>query len=176
VTSRNTPGAVLVDWGETLVCILGMIHSAGHHLDCVEKMYCEAGGQEHLAPAERYGVGWREFHAAYLAAASRQMARSLETGREHSFEARLADTFASLSAGKPSAAELSELVARLGQYISDEAVVVDGAQKRSRCWPGVTDSASYPTTPMPRSSRARSSASDCSGSFRGSWSLANSAG
>lgn len=112
-----------------MVCIPGMIHSAERHLGCVEKMYCEAGGQEPSVPAERYGVGWPGFRTAYLAAARGQMARSVETGREHSFEARFADTFASLGVSEPPAAELSELVIRLGRYIVDEAVVVDGAQE-----------------------------------------------
>ena len=129
VTGRNAPSAILFDWGETLVCIPGMVHSAERHLGCVEKMYCAGGGEKSSVPAERYGVGWSKFRAAYLAAAVRQMAWSAETGREHSFEDRLADAFVSLGENKPTAEELSELVKRLGDHIVAEAVAVDGAHE-----------------------------------------------
>lgn len=129
VTGRNVPAAILFDWGETLVQIPGMIHSAERHLDCVEKMYCEADGESSWVPAMRYGATWIEFRAAYLAAASRHMAWSAETRREHSFEARLADAIAGVGLSRPPAAELAELVTRLGNHIIAEAVVVDGAQE-----------------------------------------------
>lgn|SRR3990170_4292422 len=129
VTGRNVPAAILFDWGETLVHIPGMIHSAERHLGCVEKMYCEADGELSWVPARRYGAAWAEFRAAYLAAASRHMAWSAETGREHSFEARLADAFAGVGLSTPPAAELAELVTRLANHVVAEAVVVDGVQE-----------------------------------------------
>jgi HAD superfamily hydrolase (TIGR01549 family) len=128
-TGRNPSSAILFDWGETLICIPGMVHSAEHHLACVERMYCEAGDEDSSPPALRYGIHWPEFRAAYRAAAIRQMAWSAKTGREHSFEGRFADAFSSLGVSKPFASELSALVNRLGDYIVDEAVAVDGAQE-----------------------------------------------
>ncbi len=129
MTGRNTSSAILFDWGETLICIPGMIHSAEHHLACVEKMYCEAGAEASSPPARRYGIHWPEFRVAYRAAAVRQIKWSTDTGREHSFADRFADAFSSLGVSTPSALELSALVNRLGDYIVDAAVVVDGAQE-----------------------------------------------
>lgn len=128
VAGRSGPRAILFDWGETLVCIPGMIHSAERHLACVEKAYCESGG-DGAAPRERYGVGWPEFRAAYLAAATSQIARSAATRREHAFEARFVDAFASLGVRGPSAHECAELVTRLGRHIVADAAVVEGAQE-----------------------------------------------
>lgn len=128
-TGRDVPAAILFDWGETLVHIPGMIHSAERHLRCVERMYCEADGESSWVPARRYGAAWAGFRASYLTAAGRHMARSAETGREHSFEARLADAFASMGLNIPPEAELAELVARLAHHVVAEAVVVDGAQE-----------------------------------------------
>lgn len=126
---RDVPAAILFDWGETLVRIPGMIHSAERHLRCVEKMYCEADHASSFVPAGRYGAGWAEFRAAYLAAAHRHIARSAETGREHSFGDRLAAAFAGVGVDDPPETELAELVTRLAGHIVADAVMVEGAQE-----------------------------------------------
>ena len=119
--------AILFDWGETLVRVPGMIHSAERHLACVEKMYCGVNGTD--GGVERYGVAWPAFRVAYLDEVARQLARSAQSGREHSFEDRLAGAFARLRAAAPPMHELARLVERLGEHIVAEAELVDGVQE-----------------------------------------------
>jgi HAD superfamily hydrolase (TIGR01549 family) len=123
------PAAILFDWGETLVCIPGMIHSAEHHLACVEKMYCAVQGEDGMPPAERYGVEWPAFRAAYVAEVARQLAWSAETRREHTFEDRLAGALSRLGVTERPMEELAKLVACLSEHIVAEAVLIDGAQE-----------------------------------------------
>lgn len=118
---------ILFDWGETLVSVPGMIHSAERHLACVERMYCGGNGVE--CAAERYGVAWPAFREAYLQEVARQIARSTESGREHSFEDRLAGAFAQFGLESTPAHELSSLVERLGEHIVAEATLVDGVRE-----------------------------------------------
>ena len=124
-----TPPAagILFDWGETLVSVPGMIHSAERHLACVERMYCAGDGTE--CAAERYGVAWPAFREAYLQEVARQIARSAQSQREHTFEDRLAGTLAQLGVAPPSIDELSALVVRLGRHIVAEATLVDGVNE-----------------------------------------------
>lgn len=121
--------AILFDWGETLVCIPGMIYSADRHLACVEKMYCVAHGEDYAPAEQRYGVEWAAFRAAYVAEVARQLAWSAQTGREHSFEDRFAGALARLGVTGRPAAELAQLVACLCGHIVEEAVLVDGAEE-----------------------------------------------
>jgi len=127
MSATRPAAAILFDWGETLVSIPGMIHSAERHLACVERMYCAGNGTE--CAAERLGVAWPAFRAAYLHEVARQIARSAESGREHSFEDRLAGALAHLGADSPSAGELSALVGRLGEHIVADALLVDGVRE-----------------------------------------------
>lgn len=122
-----TAAGILFDWGETLVSVPGMIHSAERHLACVERMYCAGNGNE--CASERYGVAWSAFREAYLQEVARQIARSAESRREHTFEDRLAGTLAQLGVARPSVDELSALVVRLGEHIVAEATLVDGVSE-----------------------------------------------
>ncbi|HJU22050.1 MAG TPA: HAD family hydrolase [Casimicrobiaceae bacterium] len=117
---------ILFDWGETLVNVPGMIHSAERHLACVERMYCNGATK---CPAQRYGVTWPAFREAYLQEVARQIARSTESGREHSFEDRLAGTLAQLGIQRPSTGELSALVDSLGEHIVADVTLVDGVRE-----------------------------------------------
>ncbi|MGE5105212.1 MAG: HAD family hydrolase [Betaproteobacteria bacterium] len=117
---------ILFDWGETLVNVPGMIHSAERHLACVERVYCGDNGKE--CAAERYGIAWPAFRESYVEEVSRQIARSMESGREHSFGDRLAGALAKFGI-EPSMDELSVLVDRLGEHIVTEATLVDGVRE-----------------------------------------------
>jgi len=127
MAATPTAAGILFDWGETLVSVPGMIHSAERHLSCVERMYC--GGNASECAAERYGVAWPVFREAYLREVAQQIARSAESRREHSFEDRLAGTFAQLGVARPPVDELSALVVRLGEHIVAEATLVDGVRE-----------------------------------------------
>jgi HAD superfamily hydrolase (TIGR01549 family) len=126
MAARRAVGGILFDWGETLVNVPGMIHSAERHLACVERMYC--GGDATECAAERYGIAWPAFREAYLREVARQIARSIESGREHSFQDRLAGTFAQFGVERPSA-ELTALVDRLGEHLVADATLVDGVRE-----------------------------------------------
>lgn len=122
------PAAILFDWGETLISIPGMIHSAERHIACVRRLYVEQRDDGGPSLADRCGIPWEAFRRAYWDAAQGQIARSAETCREHSFEDRLAEALRRLGAPlvleEP---ELAALVSRLGQHIVDDAAAVDGA-------------------------------------------------
>jgi putative hydrolase of the HAD superfamily len=128
-SSSDAPGiaAILFDWGETLVSVPGMIHSAERHLSCVERMYCGANGAD--CASDRFGVAWPAFRDAYLAEVAHQLAHSTTSGREHSFEDRLAGALARLGLEQPPRDELSGLVDRLGEHIVADAALVDGVQE-----------------------------------------------
>jgi putative hydrolase of the HAD superfamily len=126
MAEKRPVAGILFDWGETLVNVPGMIHSAERHLACVERMYC-TGATE--CAAERYGVAWPAFREAYVAEVTRQIARSTESGREHSFEDRLAGTLAQLGIEKPPIRELSALVDSLGEHIVADVTLMDGVRE-----------------------------------------------
>ncbi len=120
--------AILFDWGETLVSIPGMIHSAERHIACLERLYSEPYEDGAIRLAQRCGIRWEIFRQAYLDAARGQMARSAQSLREHSFEDRFHDTFRLAGvADAPAGPEVAALVARFGDHIVDDASVVEGA-------------------------------------------------
>ena len=127
MAKRRPVAGILFDWGETLVNVPGMIHSPERHLACVERMYCGANATGCVA--ERYGIAWPAFRDAYLEEVARQIARSTESGREHSFEDRLAGTLAKLGIARPSENELSGLVDSLGEHIVTDVALVDGVRE-----------------------------------------------
>ena len=126
-TSATPAGAaILFDWGETLVSVPGMIHSVERHLACVEKMYRGAG--DGACAEDRFGVPWSAFREAYLAEVAHRLAHSTRSGREHSFEDRLAGALARLDVARPDPDVLSGLVDRLGEHIVADATLVDGVE------------------------------------------------
>jgi putative hydrolase of the HAD superfamily len=128
VSRQAESAAILFDWGETLVSIPGMLHSAERHMACLRRLYVERREDGGPSLADSCGVPWEAFQRTYWDAAQAQIARSAQTCREHTFEDRLADTFCRLDA--PHAlgeAELASLVVRLGHYFVDDASAVEGA-------------------------------------------------
>lgn len=120
--------AVLFDWGETLVLIPGMIHSAERHLACLEKLYFEPRAHDSFRSLQDYGIPWPEFRTAYLAATREQISRSAATRREHRFEDRFLSALRLAGLREiPQESDLSDVVARFGRYIAAEAEIIDGA-------------------------------------------------
>src|SRR5690606_12637032 len=77
---------------------------------------------------DRTGIDWPTFWDSYHAVVMRQIATTLETGREHSFEDRLALTFEAAGLGRPlSADERRELARRLGERIAAGCRPIEGA-------------------------------------------------
>jgi FMN phosphatase YigB (HAD superfamily) len=128
VSCHAESAAILFDWGETLILVPGMIHSAERHIACLQRLYferCDDGGP---SLADRCSVPWEAFRRAYWDAAQSQIARSAETCREHTFEDRLAEAFCRLNASYAfEEGELAALVVRLGHHIVDDAGAVEGA-------------------------------------------------
>jgi FMN phosphatase YigB (HAD superfamily) len=117
---------VLFDWGETLMWIPGMIHDPDRHLACVERIYAAA-----IAPhldAGRAGLPVAAFIENYLLACRRQIARSKETRREHSFADRFALAFelAEVKA-KPAPESFRRIADALGHEVAQHARLLDGA-------------------------------------------------
>lgn len=130
VSRQAGSAAILFDWGETLVSIPGMLHSAERHMACVRRLYEERREDGGPSLADGCGVPWEAFGRAYWDAARAQIARSAETYREHTFEDRLADAFSRLALPRaPGGAELAALVGRLGHHIVDDAAAVEGAME-----------------------------------------------
>lgn len=122
--------AILFDWGETLIAVPGMIHSAERHIACLRQVYLEGRDDGGPSLADRCGIPWEAFRLAYWDAAQAQIARSAESCREHTFEDRLGEAFCRLNV--PNAleeGELAALVVRLGHYIVADAAVVEGAME-----------------------------------------------
>lgn len=128
MSDQAEPAAILFDWGETLVSIPGMIHSADRHLACLERLYSEPHEDSAISLAQRCGIPWETFRQSYLDAARGQMARSAQSLREHSFEDRFHDAFRLAGvAAAPAGREVAALVARFGDHIVDDASAVEGA-------------------------------------------------
>ena len=122
------PAAILFDWGETLVSIPGMIHSPERHIACLERLYCEPCEDGAISLAQRCRIPWETFRQAYWDAARRQMARSAQSLREHSFEDRFHDAFRFAGvADAPGRRDVAALVARFGGHIVGDATPVEGA-------------------------------------------------
>jgi putative hydrolase of the HAD superfamily len=128
VSERAEPVAILFDWGETLVSIPGMIHSAERHMACLERLYSEPCEYGASSLAQRCRIPWETFRQAYWDAARGQMARSAQSLREHSFEDRFRDAFRLAQvADAPVGREVAALVARFGDHIVRDAMAVEGA-------------------------------------------------
>lgn len=122
-------GAILFDWGDTLVRIPGMIHSREAHLACLRAVFydgCDAS--PYARHRDATAVPWKEFRDVYEAVALKFIARSLETGREHRFEERFAETLRRVNAEPvPDEMRLRELVLRLSRRVLAAAELLEGA-------------------------------------------------
>jgi HAD superfamily hydrolase (TIGR01509 family) len=124
-------GAILFDWGDTLVRIPGMVHSREAHLSCLRAVFYS--GSDSAPPTrrgDRAAVPWGEFRSAYEAVSLEYIARSLQTGREHRFEDRFAETLRRVNAEPiPENPRMRELVLRLSRRILAAAELLDGTRE-----------------------------------------------
>jgi HAD superfamily hydrolase (TIGR01509 family) len=125
-------GAILFDWGDTLVRIPGMIYSRDAHMACMREVFYESP-DGWRGPRRRDGsvIPWEQFRDVYEEVSMRYIARSFETGREHRFEDRFAETLERLDAERIPADDerLGELVIHLSRLILDAAELLDGASE-----------------------------------------------
>jgi HAD superfamily hydrolase (TIGR01549 family) len=129
--AANARGTILFDWGDTLVRIPGIVHTRKAHLACVRTVFYDST-DEAARPRHRSGaaVPWEQFRRVYEAVSLEHIARSLNTGREHRFEDRFAETLRRLNAEPaPSERQLNDLVLRLSREILAGAELLDGADE-----------------------------------------------
>jgi len=115
---------VLLDWGDTLVWIPGMIHDVDRHLGCVAQIF-----ETHIRPllhAAGVQPDCSTYIGCYLEACRTQIEASRRTLKEHRFADRFALSFDyAQAASPPSAARFEALADALGVAISAEAKLLD---------------------------------------------------
>jgi HAD superfamily hydrolase (TIGR01509 family) len=114
------PPVILLDWGDTLVWIPGMIHDVDKHLACVAQIF-----DTHIRPLLRAaGVepDCSTYIGCYLQACRSQIETSRQTLKEHRFADRFALSFECAGAASlPPASSFEILADALGGAISGEA-------------------------------------------------------
>ncbi|NIR29344.1 MAG: HAD family hydrolase [Gammaproteobacteria bacterium] len=124
------PAAVLFDWGHTLVRFPGVLTDHGGHRACLRRVYEElrllAGAEDEAGSPD--GIDWQRFHSAYEAVTIELIERSHRSGREHSFQERLAETLNRV--GVAGSADRHERLARtLARHMAARSEPMDGARE-----------------------------------------------
>ena len=121
---------VLFDWGDTLVHPPGLTTDAAGHYGCVEAFFAEDLPEKFPISGRMTSAIWPTFRDHYGTVAQGQIEGTLRTGREHSFQERLARTLGLTfpSGAAPSASELDWMAGRLAARIAAQCCQIKDAE------------------------------------------------